>query len=274
MFRTIVWRAVELAFWAAVYAYGFLSLPEGGPGTIVEKVSLIVPWLGQAWPALLLMTAASLAAGWTLCSMAVERRSKKFGATGDMPMREFFRFLRFRSQWAGNFKDIESWTTATWQSVEDRLGSGELRCWGRSSVERVGATHPPPRLLDTSIWTGVRLDMMSVMSDRFEEFAQTRPIYKNHAKIIYYDLHVNKLQAYEYWKPSYGPARLLYRWRLVDYVFDGESAVWFVRSIVRESRRQAGRAAMRAWKRCRLLFMRVKRQLKQAINSRMNKVPK
>lgn len=265
MSKRLPTRIAWFAILGCLYAYGFYSLPEGGPGLpLAERVALMLPWLGQAWPALALITTTSGAAAWLGATIYAERRARVIGGEGDMPMRELFHFLRFRSQWTGKFDGIESWTRATWQSVEDRLGSGELRCWGRNSIERVGATDSPPRPLDdTTIWTGARLDMMSVMSDRFEEFAQTHPIQKGGVKIVYYDLRVNRLQVYQYWKPRYGLARWLYRWRMVDRVFDGETKVWVVRSFVREARYQGVRRAQRAWKHARLLGKLAKRKVRR-----------
>jgi hypothetical protein len=75
---TILSRAAYLALLAAGYAYGFLRLPEGEPGLpLADKVSAMLPWLGQAWPALFLMTSTTALAAWFVAMLVAERRAQR-----------------------------------------------------------------------------------------------------------------------------------------------------------------------------------------------------
>ena len=267
---TVIKRATWLAFMAAMYAYGFVQLPEGGPAPLEAKIKLMWPWLGQAWPAIALMTMATAGAVWSVATIVAERRGRSL--EGDWHMAELVRYLRYGSEWSGNFKTMTEWSHATRQAREDHLGSGRLACWGRSSLERGGAIHPPPRRLeDTKIWTGLTLDLTSILVMN-RDHAETHPIWLyekdgSRRQVTYYDLHVNKHQARQRWKPTYGPARLLYVWRLSDPMFDGFTKTFLVRSWVRTKRENALQRLMRIGKRSRFAWRRTPAWLKRKLLS-------
>ena len=122
------------------------------------------------------------------------RRHEAMTVTLDMPIREAFKYLRFESEWATQFRDRTECALRARDVLEDNFCAGQLNVWGRnaafskSSIELIS---------DHRFWTGTTLSGQS-LSD-FAENSDTLPSMHHGQLTRFIDLHVSRQQVERAW---------------------------------------------------------------------------